>query len=77
MGTEIIQVRDVPTEDVEVLRARARSRGMSLSSYLRELIHEESSRPLMADVLDRIATRQSICATSEDVREFIDEGRAG
>jgi hypothetical protein len=43
MATEIIQARDVPAEDVGVLRARAASRNMSLSSYLRELIHDETS----------------------------------
>lgn len=71
MGTEIIQVRDVPAEDVEVLRARAASRNMSLSSYLRELIHDDTARPAMADVLGRIADRQSIEVGGEDIRSFI------
>ncbi len=75
MGTEIIQVRDVPAEDVEILRARAASRNMSLSSYLRELIHDDTSRPAMADVLARIATRGSIAASVADIRSFIDDDR--
>lgn len=75
MGTEIIQVRDVPAEDVEILRARAASRNMSLSGYLRELIHDDASRPAMADVLARIAARDSIEASGEDIRSFIDDGR--
>lgn len=74
MGTEIIQVRDVPTEDVEVLRARAASRNMSLSSYLRELIHDDTSRPAMTDVLTRISTRSSIGGSGEDIRLFIEDG---
>jgi hypothetical protein len=75
MATEIIQVRDVPTEDVEVLRARAASRNMSLSSYLRELIHDDTSRPAMGEVLERIATRASIDAGGEQIRSFIDDDR--
>ncbi|MDN5790086.1 MAG: antitoxin [Micrococcales bacterium] len=75
MTTEIIQARDVPTDDVKVLRARAAARNMSLSGYLRELIHEDASRPTMEDVLARIAGRGSIAATSEDIRSFIADGR--
>ena len=73
MNTEIIQVRDVPAKDVEALRARAASRNLSLSSYLRELIHDDTSRPAMADVLARIAARGSVEASSDDVRSFIDD----
>jgi len=75
MATEIIQVRDVPTEDAEVLRARAASRNMSLSSYLRELIHEDTSRPAMTELLARIRSRDSIEASSEDIRSFIEDDR--
>lgn len=75
MSTEIVQIRDVPAEDVEVLRARATSRSMSLSSYLRELIHDDTSRPAMADVLAQIAARDSIDASGEDIRSFINDDR--
>jgi hypothetical protein len=75
MSTEIIQVRDVPAEDVDVLRARAASRNMSLSSYLRELIHDDTARPAMTDVLARIADRESIEARGEDIRSFINDDR--
>lgn len=75
MSTEILQVRDVPAEDVEVLRARAAARNMSLSSYMRELIHDDTSRPAMGEVLSRIAARDSIEASGEDIRSFIDNDR--
>lgn len=75
MRTQIIQVRDVPADEVATLRARASSRNMSLSSYLRELIHDDASRPAMADVLARLTTRASIDASAEDIRSFIAEGR--
>ena len=75
MSTEIIQVRDVPAADAEVLRARAASRGMSLSSYLRELIHDDTSRPAMVDVLTRIGTRRSVTGSSDDIRSYIEDDR--
>jgi plasmid stability protein len=75
MSAEIVQVRDVPSEDVDALRSRAAARGMSLSAYLRELIHDDVSRPSMAEAVARIATRDSIEADRDDIRSFIDDGR--
>lgn len=75
MGTEIVQIRDVPPDDVAALRARAKRRGMSLSGYLRELIHDDASRPEMSDVLARIASRDSVEASAADIRAFIDDDR--
>jgi plasmid stability protein len=75
MSAEIIQVRDVPSEEVDVLRSRAAARGMSLSAYLRELIHDDVSRPTMTEKVARGATRASIEADSDDIRSFIDDGR--
>lgn len=75
MSTEIIQVRDVPTDEVQVLRERAAARELSLSGYLRELIHDDASRPTMSDVVDRIAGRDTVEADSNDIRSFIEDGR--
>ena len=75
MSTEILQVRDVPSEDAQILRARAAARKMSLASYLRELIHDDASRPELGSVLARIAARSSVEADGEDIRGFIAEGR--
>jgi plasmid stability protein len=75
MSAEIIQVRDVPSEDVAALRSRAAARGMSLSAYLRELIHDDVSRPSMTETVARIATRDNIEADRDDIRSFIDDGR--
>jgi plasmid stability protein len=75
MSAEIIQVRDVPSEDVDALRSRAAARGMSLSAYLRELIHDDVSRPSMTETVARIATRDNIEADRDDIRSFIDDGR--
>jgi plasmid stability protein len=75
MDSEIIQVRDVPAEDTKVLRERAAARNMSLSAYLRELIHDDASRPTMAEAMARIDTHEPIEATPEEIRSFIEDGR--
>lgn len=75
MSGEVIQVRDVPSEDVATLRARAASRNMSMSSYLRELIHDDASRPAMSEVLARIASRAHVEAEGSDIRSFIVDDR--
>lgn len=75
MDTEILQVRDVPTACVAVLRQRAAARNQSLSSYLRELIRDETSQPTMDEALAMIRTRESITATADDLRQLMDEGR--
>lgn len=75
MSTEIIQVRDVPSEDLQAIRARATSRNMSLSSYLRELIHADASHPTMDEILARIASRSSVEADGDQIRAFIDSDR--
>lgn len=75
MATETIQVRDVPAADVEVLRARASSRDLSLSGYLCELIHADASRPTLDEVLLRIAARDHVEARADEIRSFIEDGR--
>lgn len=75
MATEILQVRDVPAEDAQALRARAAARHMSLSGYLRELIHEEVSRPTMSEVLKRISSRSHSEASGDEIRSFVEDGR--
>src|SRR5690625_973939 len=77
MSTEVIQVRDVPSADAQALRARAASRSMSLSSYLRELIRDDAARPALAEVLGRIASRQRVDASRGETRAFIDDDRRG
>lgn len=72
MRGEVIQVRDVPAEDVAVLRERAAQRNMSLSGYLRDLIHRDTSQPTMDEALTRIAGRDSIEVSSAEIQEFID-----
>lgn len=49
------QIRGVPRELVEKLRARAESKGKTMSQYAMELLEQDLSRPTLDEVLDRIA----------------------
>ncbi|QDP96578.1 hypothetical protein FOE78_12270 [Microlunatus elymi] len=75
MKTEIIQVREVPATEVAVLRQRAAERGVSLSQYLRELIHDQVSRPSMTEVIGRISSRDRVEVHGDEIRASIDDGR--
>lgn len=76
MDTTILQIRDVDSSDIAVLRARAEREGMSLSAYLRALIHDEASQPTNAEVVARIVAReQPVDISVEEMLGFIEEGR--
>jgi antitoxin FitA len=53
----LLQIRDVPEEKRRALKARAAARGLSLNSYLLELIDRDTARPTVAEVLERAAAR--------------------
>jgi antitoxin FitA len=52
-----LQIRDVPDDERRALKARAAARGMSLNSFLLELLARELSCPTVAEVFDRAARR--------------------
>lgn len=52
-----VLVREVPEQVHERLRALARAQGKSLQQYLLDELVQLASRPSMAEVLDRIASR--------------------
>ncbi len=54
---KIIQVRKVPDSTHRELRVRAAAAGMSLSDYVLAELERVVSRPPVADVLRRVATR--------------------
>lgn len=53
----LLQIRNVPAETRQALKARAAAHGESLNTYLLEMIKREVSRPTVAEVLDRAARR--------------------
>lgn len=52
-----VLIRDVPTEDLERLRAAAAARGVSLQSYLRDAVRAQASFLRRQEVLGRTADR--------------------
>lgn len=54
----IIQIRDVPDDVHEVLAARARLQGMSLSEYLRAELARLAARPSVDEWLLRLAATE-------------------
>lgn len=53
----LVQIRNVPEDTRRVLKSRAASEGRSLNDYLLELLVEKASRPTVAEVLERAASR--------------------
>ncbi len=75
MGTTVVQVRDLPEDVVATLKARAESRGQSLSAYLRDLLTQEAALPPVEDVMAGIAAREPVSSTIDDLRSFAQDGR--
>ena len=75
VGTTVVQVRDVPEEVVAALKARADARGQSLTAYLRDLLAQEAAMPPIEDVMARVASRQRVTYTLDDLRAFAEDGR--
>jgi plasmid stability protein len=75
VGTTVVQVRDVPEEVVAALKARADARGQSLTAYLRDLLAQEAAMPSIEDVMARVASRQPVAYTLDDLRAFAEDGR--
>ena len=75
MGTTIVQVRDLSEEVVDILKARAESRGQSLSAYLRDLLTQEAAMPPVEEVMAGIAARDPVSYTIDDLRSFVRDDR--
>lgn len=65
----------MPCRAVDALRARAAARGISLSAYLRELIHADATTATMSEVLDRVAERDPVEVDSATIRSLMAEDR--
>ncbi|MGH8875964.1 MAG: FitA-like ribbon-helix-helix domain-containing protein, partial [Stackebrandtia sp.] len=68
-----LQIRDVPDDSVDVMRARAAGEGMSLTAYLRRLVIEAAAQPTVAEVLARASHR----STGVSMADIVAATRAG
>ena len=66
-----IQIKDVPEETHRVLELRAAKAHQSLQEYSRTRLIEEASRPTMAEVLDRAASRAGGAISLDEAAELV------
>ena len=67
-----IQIRNVPDDVHRTLKARAATRGMTLSEYLRREVVDLASRPTVAELSERIRKRPRVrgdFSAAEIIRE--------
>ncbi len=60
----LVQIRNVPDETRQALKARAAARGESLNEYLLKLLSDEAARPTVREVLERARARSERSAVS-------------
>lgn len=72
-----IQVKEVPPELHERLRARARSENRSLSDYVLHVLERDLALPTTREWFDRLKSRDPVTwVTSEEIVAALHEGRA-
>lgn len=65
-------IRDVPSSDLDQIRAAAAAQGTSLQSYLRETVHAQATYLRRQEALARTARRlQHRNAVPEEAREAV------
>jgi antitoxin FitA len=71
-----IQVKDVPVELHERLRARARAEGRSLSDYVLYVLERDLAMPTMREWLTQLKQSEPVTGVSrEDILEALHQGR--
>ncbi len=71
-----IQVKDVPEELHEALRRRAIQEGMTMADYVLDLIRRDLGLPSRREWLERLATREPVDVSREEILEALDDARA-
>lgn len=72
-----IQVKNVPVELHDRLRARARLEGRNLSDYVLEVLRRDLSVPTYREWLDRLEQDEPVSTiSSQDISNAIHEARA-
>jgi predicted nucleic acid-binding protein/plasmid stability protein len=58
--SKMIQIRNVPDELHRTLKVRAAKAGMTLSDYLLSEIEQIAARPTLAEMMDRLRSREPV-----------------
>ena len=72
-----LTIRDVPDDQLQVLKVRATQAGKSLQAYFLDLIARETAKPTMAEMMERLSREATADVSTADILAAIDEGRAG
>lgn len=76
MPTKMVQIRDVDSEVVDVLKSRAAAAGLSLSEFLKRQLEEDARRPTNEELFEewnRRPRRNLDISGADLVREHRDE----
>ncbi|MFK0192776.1 FitA-like ribbon-helix-helix domain-containing protein [Kitasatospora sp. NPDC090308] len=73
----VLTIRDVPDDQIQTLKVRAAQAGKSLQAFMQDLIAKETSKPTMAEMMDRLNRETTATVSTADVLAAVDEGRAG
>ena len=55
-----VLIRDVPADDLELIRSAARERGISLQAYLRQTVHSQAAYLRRQEALAAMSNRLSL-----------------
>ncbi|MEV7924799.1 MULTISPECIES: FitA-like ribbon-helix-helix domain-containing protein [unclassified Kitasatospora] len=72
-----LTIRDVPDDQIQTLKVRAAQAGKSLQAFMQDLIARETSKPTMAEMMERLNRETTARVSAADIVSAIDEGRAG
>ncbi|MEU6610278.1 antitoxin [Streptomyces shenzhenensis] len=73
----VLTIRDVPEDQIRVLKTRAAQAGKSLQAYMQEVIARETTKPTMMEMAARLEREAAAEYSTNDVLTAIDEGRLG
>lgn len=73
--TSILQIRGMDESDLEILRQRAEDEGVSLSAYVRRVLHREAGQRSKSEVLRQIAEDEPVDFPPEKIPELIQSER--
>ena len=73
--TTDLQIRGIPVQMRDALRRKAESKGVSMSQYLIDLIHQDVGKMDIEAWIDMMLKRPRSAITSEQVQEALRESR--
>jgi plasmid stability protein len=73
----VLTIRDVPEDQIRVLKTRAAKAGQSLQAFMQEMIARETTKPTVAELAARLEREATAEYSTDDVLAAIDEGRRG